>query len=625
MGEVISNPQIKIGDSTYNNGTTGITRGNIYVIMNYLDTWSGMRYDTVNTAGYLFLGETRVAKLFEDAYDSQGEPIYPASLRYSAHNGLGTYNVSSYGVFDRLKIVQTNTDAAGSYNDDGEWWYYFNYGTPSTPSGLKLSANNVKPGTEVTLSWNASTANNNVISQYEVYEGNTKIATVESGTSLKVKASTSSGGSRKFKVRAIGGYGSLNSGFSPEITLNSYTYGTPTAPGNVKLSATYVKPGASSALSWDASSVTNDTIKNYQVFKNGTLLGSTSNASTRSYSVTANATAGKSDKFTVKAVGTDGGKVSAASSEVTLYAYSDPTAPTSVSVDNARPVPKAKVKLSWGWAVDGSYNAIQTYEVHRATSASGTYTKLKDGITGTSLDVEAPASASTKYYYKVKAVGVRSSSGLSSVYAELGANTTPNAPSLIGSGKTYNSRPYILITVGADTDGDLQSLAASGYTMSRSSGLAGGAHVLARRTSATAAGSEMCKVVQTDAPGATAEKSTSVTYAAPAWTDAAVKAGTTAVKAAHINELRTCLDDLCAYYGLAKTQWTDQIIAKVTPKKNWATHALELQETAKRIAAYINGWDTQSQVNRVTLPTFTKPTVPSADVINQLRSACAML
>ena len=112
------------------------------------------------------------------------------------------------------------------------------------------------------------------------------------------------------------------------------------------------------------------------------------------------------------------------------YAYTACSAPTSVTVSNSSPLAGESVTLSWSGAKAGDLNPIYSYEVHRATSATGTYSKLttvKTSATSGSTTVTAPSTMGSSYYYKVKTIGTLDStaydSGLSSVYATVTAKT----------------------------------------------------------------------------------------------------------------------------------------------------------------------------------------------------------
>ena len=113
----------------------------------------------------------------------------------------------------------------------------------------------------------------------------------------------------------------------------------------------------------------------------------------------------------------------------------------SITCDCARPVvsittnaSSGKPSLKWN-AVDGATK----YEVYRATSKNGTYTKMYT-TTSTSY-TNSSAVAGTTYYYKVKAICGKSSYGNSAYSAVKSIKCTPAAPSL--SISRVNGKPKL--------------------------------------------------------------------------------------------------------------------------------------------------------------------------------------
>ena len=196
----------------------------------------------------------------------------------------------------------------------------------------------------------------------------------------------------------------------------------PSAPSTVTIAGStsaYAAVGATVILAWSgASAGTNNAITGYSIYRDGALYVEGLASTVTSRGVAAHSTAGSSYSYTVVALGTYSN--SAASAARVVYTYSNPSAPTSVSVSNGTPEAGASVTLSWSSAAAGSYNAIASYKVYRADSASGTYsllTTVTSTATSGSCSVTAPSTMGSSYYYKVETVGARSSSGMSSVYA----------------------------------------------------------------------------------------------------------------------------------------------------------------------------------------------------------------
>lgn len=147
-------------------------------------------------------------------------------------------------------------------------------------------------------------------------------------------------------------------------------------------------------------------------------------------------------------------------------------APTSVSVESNNVAPGASIKLSWSGASAETENPITGYEVYRATSATGTYSKLTS-ITSTatsgSVYVTAPNTNGSSYYYKVLTVGTESGydSEKSSVYATLtctySATKAPTSVSLSATTSTGSNVTLSWSGAGAGTNNPI-----TGYTVQRS-------------------------------------------------------------------------------------------------------------------------------------------------------------
>ena len=215
-------------------------------------------------------------------------------------------------------------------------------------------------------------------------------------------------------------YVNIRNGCTITLTIN-YEYNTTSAPTAPTLkvnnsSSAYATAGATVSLSWSgASAGTNNAITGYQIWRGSEVLANV-NASTTSYTTTSSASAGGSYSYAVVTVGAH--SASAASNVVTVYTYSNPTAPTTVTVSNNNPVVEATVTLSWYGAAAGAYNNISGYHIYRATSANGTYSYLAE-VTSTATSglcsVAAPVAMGKSYYYKVYTIGTRSNSVQSAV------------------------------------------------------------------------------------------------------------------------------------------------------------------------------------------------------------------
>lgn len=206
------------------------------------------------------------------------------------------------------------------------------------------------------------------------------------------------------------------------------------------------------------------------------------------------------------------------------------------------------------------------------------------------------------------------------------AAPTINAPA---SGKRiYNARPRFMITLGAASEAYLrQTITVDGFSKSRDSELHG-QKILLRASSDRAPGSVGASITtktQFSNPSPAASRTT--TYELPAYTDNPIQVGVTRIKAVHINELRTMVNNVRSYYGLSAYVWAETIVANQTPTRNWKSHVEELRTAINQIIALVNNWDATNSVNDIPAPQWIAITgkTPRADVMEQIRAVVKTL
>lgn len=144
--------------------------------------------------------------------------------------------------------------------------------------------------------------------------------------------------------------------------------------------------------------------------------------------------------------------------------YTACTAPTNIVIGQSIVAPAGTVSVSWSGATAGTSNPIKGYNVYRASTASGTYTKINtDVITTTSYSVTASSTRGSSYFYKIQTVGTVSGydSGQSSNYISLKANSLPAIPTVNASTSIIPSTGGQVIftaTAGTDPDGQPTSI-----------------------------------------------------------------------------------------------------------------------------------------------------------------------
>ena len=515
------------------------------------------------------------------------------------------------------------------------------FSAPSAPSTVTIGGGTsayAAAGTNVTLAWSgAGAGTNNPITGYHIYRDGAYYAAT-TGTSYSVPAHGTAGNSYTYTVYTLGTY--ANSGASTGRIV--YTYGAPTAPISVSVSDSNPDAGTNVTLSWSgAGAGSYNSITGYQVYRatyadgTYTYLGEVSTTNTSgSMQVTSHATMGSAYYYKVYTVGArSNSAISATYAAVTSKVYTTCSAPTTLSLSAALANAGTSVTLSWSGAVAGTNNPVSGYAIYRSTSIGGTYSLL--GTTASAVySVAANTVEGSSYYYKVSALGTKAGfdSGMSSAYAALITNSAPSAPILSApvAGKTiFNSRPRILVTIGADADGHAQTLSLAGYSTSTVGALSPGKKVVMRRSSALIdTGTQNISITSADTLGAASGVvSRSFSFAAAVWTDASLVANTTPIKATHMQELRNAVDQVRAYYGLSPYPWAETLAAGVTFLASWTSHVMELRAAIESVASLVNGWDLESSTHNIFLPVWIPIPVnkPTAAVMIQLRDAVLLL
>lgn len=515
---------------------------------------------------------------------------------------------------------------------------YCTYGDPTPPTTLTLNGTNgdihVPAGASVTLAWSGgSNGSNNPFTGYQVYKNGGSFGSAQSGTSKTVDV-PGAGSSNYYTVQRLGTYSS--SAESARRTV--YAYSSPTAPRTVQVnntSAVTVDAGTNVTLSWSgASNGSGNNITGYRVYRatsaSGTYTAIGNVITGTSATASAPSTMGQTYYFKIVAVGTySNSDLSETAVSVTAQTYTKVSPPTSVSADPSVTSAEGSATLSWSGATGGTNTTVASYQIYRSNSADSGYTLLAS-VSTTSAAVFAPSAVGTAYYFKIVAVANKSgfNSDLSTAYAMLAVPANPNAPIIQGtlSGKSYNARPRVLAQIPTNSIETLeQTITAPGWSASRTGCVQGQKVVMRKDTAYSSSGSSSVTFSNVDSFGGSASVGVTVVHEEPTWTDDPVEAGTTAIKAAHINELREAVDNLRAWYGMTAYSWEEEIVAGVTSAVNWARHAQEIKDQIEAIQTFINDWDSTNAALDVSLPVISTFYAPKADVINKLRQAIMLL
>ena len=310
------------------------------------------------------------------------------------------------------------------------------------PNSVSLAATNASPGAEVTLTWSGATGgDNNAITGYQVYRSEsdageynllTSVSTAATSGSVTVVAPTANNATYYYRVLTLGTLSGSSSALSSVYAALTCTFSTPSAPSKVTIAggaSAYAAPGSTVLLSWSgAAAGANNAITGYTVYRDGAEYSAKLAPSVSQINVPSHGTTGKSYSYTVVTLGTHSN--SAPSVARVVYSYTDPTAPTSVTVSDDTPTTGERVTLSWSGAKAGGYNDIVGYRVYRSASTSGARTQVAYVSVTTSHGscyVSAPANVGGRYYFWVETIGAYSVSALSSKYASVYADKEKEA------------------------------------------------------------------------------------------------------------------------------------------------------------------------------------------------------
>ena len=576
------------------NAPTTVTVGgetSVYVLKgtNTRLAWSAAAAGTNNaTTGYRILQDGNTYA------DVGASVLYRDVPSHSTAGSIYKYSVVTLGTYSNSAPSVERT--------------VYNYENVTAPSSVSLAKAYALAGEFVRLSWSgASAGTNNNITGYQVLRNGVVITEPgSSATYYDVSAHTTDGSNYSFTVRTKGARNTSDDSTARVL----YTYSHPTAPTTVSLNATYVKSG-NVTLSWGgaANGKFND-ITGYRILRNGTTYADVGNVT--SYPVPSHTTAGQNYTYSVIALAPRGN--SPVSSGVTVYTYSDPTTPGTPALGATILNAGGSTSLTWGASGNGGYNNVLNYEVHRATSAAGTYTLLSTHAANiTSIVVEPGSAQGTRYYYKVRSLGQRSNSAFSGVAGPLTTNTQPGAPSIlypVASSTTYSTTIGLNLTAPAEPDGQAQTL----WLSINGGGYVDYGSISGQRTLAVVvpAGSVTISARLRDSMGLNGSAtSRAFTVAQPAWARAIstgiVIANATISHRTDITELLTQINSARTAYALG----AGTLPGTLGAWKDWKAQMEYLQ--ALLAAIY-------PRAGKTTPTWLAVPSYPTAAIINQLRS-----
>ena len=436
-------------NGTYTKYST--TTGTSYTNTGYIENGNTYYYkvralDANGTAGAwssvvsVTYKQTLPAPTVTGGNDAQGRP----TLKWNAVSGAAKYEVyrarSKDGDYIKYSTVTGTSYTNTSYIENDNTYYYKvraldASGTAGAWSSVvsvtykqtlpapTLTGGNDSQG-RPTLKWNAVTG----AAKYEVYRARSlngdyiKYSTV-TGTSYTNTSYIEDGNTYYYKVRALGSDGTAGAWSSVVSVTYKQTLSAPTVTGG---NDSQGRP----TLTWNA--VTG--AAKYEVYRARSLNGDYIKYSTvtgTSYTNTSYIESGNTYYYKVRALKSDG--TAGAWSSVVSVTYKQTLSAPAVTGGNDA---QGRPTLTWN-AVTGAAK----YEVYRARSKDGTYSKYST-TTGTAYTNSSYLTSGATYYYKVRALDANGNAGPYSAVVSVTCRLKLSAPTVTG-GNDAQGRPTL--------------------------------------------------------------------------------------------------------------------------------------------------------------------------------------
>ena len=431
-------------NGTYTKYST--TTGTSYTNTGYIENGNTYYYkvralDAKGTAGAwssivsVTYKQTLPAPTVTGGNDAQGRP----TLKWNAVSGAAKYEVyrarSKDGDYIKYSTVTGTSYTNTSYIENGNTYYYKvraldAKGTAGAWSSIvsvtykqTLPAPTVTGGNDAqgrpTLKWNAVTG----AAKYEVYRARSKdgdyikYSTV-TGTSYTNTSYIESGNTYYYKVRALKSDGTAGAWSSiVSVTYRAASTGTLSAPSVTGGKDSQGRP----TLTWK---VVTGAAK-YEVYRARSKDGDYIKYSTvtgTSYTNTSYIEDGNTYYYKVRALDANG--TAGAWSSIVSVTYKQTLSAPAVTGGNDA---QGRPTLTWK-AVTGAAK----YEVYRARSKDGTYSKYST-TTGTAYTNSSYLTSGATYYYKVRALDANGNAGPYSAVVSVTCRLKLTAPTVTGS------------------------------------------------------------------------------------------------------------------------------------------------------------------------------------------------
>ena len=481
-----------------------------------------------------------------------------------------------------------------------------------------------------TLSWGGATAGTlNTITGYDIQyaessNGSTwgswttlqSVTTTNTYSSISVTAPSTRGYYRKYQVRTKGSAGSsyYSSYFASTNTLKKNEVPN-TISGTPTVSATNVVSGTSVRVSFTNAGDNDSNLAGYEVamqdsgdswYGSPTIMGSRTGSTITYVDVsTTGFTSGSQWKFLVRGYDTFGvrGSWSTATELVTIGDV--PSKPRTILYNGGTTTFfESPVRISWSAPLT-TYGLSYTYEIKLGVWNGTSYDYGSEISTGTTAYYDwviSGESRGQRLYAQVRAVNVIGASEWNGNLIDFYYNQIPSTPTIVfpkSSTTIYNASPRIGFLYATDADGQ----AVTGSVTLDSTTKDSTTDYWSKQGTQTTAMQSLVKgwtladdtytVYAKENDGLVNSSTTQRTFTVetPSLTDSTLTSGITPIKAVHITELRTAIENVYGYYGLTVPTWTDSTITSgVTHIK--AVHVTELRTAIEAIRTYVNGFDT---------------------------------
>ena len=376
--------------------------------------------------------------------DAQGRP----TLKWNAVSGAAKYEVyrsySENGTYTKYSTTTGTSYTNTGYIENGNTYYYKvraldANGTAGAWSSIvsvtykqTLPAPTVTGGNDSqgrpTLTWKAVTG----AAKYEVYRARSKAGdyikySTVTGTSYTNTSYIEDGNTYYYKVRALKSDGTAGAWSSiVSVTYRAASTGTLSAPSVTGGKDSQGRP----TLKWNAVSGA----AKYEVYRARSKDGDYIKYSTvtgTSYTNTSYIESGNTYYYKVRALKSDG--TAGAWSSIVSVTYKQTLSAPAVTGGNDA---QGRPTLTWN-AVTGAAK----YEVYRARSKDGTYSKYST-TTGTAYTNSSYLTSGATYYYKVRALDANGNAGPYSAVVSVTCRLKLTAPTVTG-GKDSQGRPTL--------------------------------------------------------------------------------------------------------------------------------------------------------------------------------------